>query len=297
MQRIRLNVSSTKLSAKGFTLVELLVVIGIIALLISILLPALNKARNQANATSCLSNIRQIASAFLSYTIDNRGYFPGPAANSGVLAYDWITWQVTPSAASPLPASIATTGIGPYLKLSPNNFKVMICPGDDGNRPFLAAMGNTSKYFQFSYTFNWWFSSNPNTNTSPGGIHFPKITMVRNTSEKIIVIEEDERTIDDGQCSVWQSPASNFEYINLLSDRHDTVFRTRSDGSVTYPVGQRLSNGTAEDWIPNSQGRGNVGFCDGHAEFVPRTYAQTYEHTVGDPAAFTSAELMDPPMK
>src|SRR5687768_3566662 len=103
----------------GFTLVELLVVIGIIALLISILLPSLSRAREQAKATQCLSNLRELTKAWMMYADERKGVVAPAMTGIG----QWVENTDTEPA--------LTNGVlWPYIK----NLGVYHCPSDSYDR-------------------------------------------------------------------------------------------------------------------------------------------------------------------
>jgi prepilin-type N-terminal cleavage/methylation domain-containing protein len=82
-----------RFTAKGFSLVELMVVITIIAILIAVLLPVLSKAREQAAKVKCMAHLRQINVAIVMYRTDYRDYLPlglHSALNSRPRGYYWF---------------------------------------------------------------------------------------------------------------------------------------------------------------------------------------------------------------
>ena len=154
----------TRKRSQGFTLVELLVVIGIIAVLVAILLPALRGARDSGQRVACLSNLRQLGSAFIAYAGEHKGSFPyhefwynqsGKRGNTtalGLGAFDLVERTGLRSEAG----IWAERPLNSYLG---NQAGVSACPSDRGDAK-KAGVDSCFDAYGTSYQIQWNYGGN-----------------------------------------------------------------------------------------------------------------------------------------
>jgi prepilin-type N-terminal cleavage/methylation domain-containing protein/prepilin-type processing-associated H-X9-DG protein len=312
---------------RAFTLVELLVVIGIISVLIAVLLPALGKARESARQVQCLSNMRQISVAIISFATDHNGVMPGSGgsqiqyydpSNRSIRAAanddekkesaDWLAWQrkvdfVGTSNPNAADQNITFSGTTKYLgakwvdhnptnsaspaayadanKINTTLDSLFRCPSDNLNSRSKGTFADDNGgrgYSRYSYAMNMLVGNpikgvtNPSwdgNSYAPGdrrGFTFTgKIASIKRPSEVILLICEDEQTIEDAFFNV-QPDKWDGGQCEMLASRHSTSKR----------VGARNGVFTTQK---NLDARGNVCFCDGHGELLSRRDALRGKYT------------------
>jgi hypothetical protein len=237
-------------TACAITLVELLVVIGIVAVLIAILLPVLGKARAQANRTVCLSNIRQLGAAVLMYCNDNKGYFPTCAYWDDGLAYipfpeDWIHWQVN--------RKLDDSAIAKYIGRGERLKALLRCPTDRFDNRKLATIALPGQGPNM-YSYNMNSSAGLNARGVGGGF-------------------ADGRT----KINQWRSPSRKI-LITEVADEINTA-PVWARGVLARTHGRGIARGTGSTPAGRDMGI-NVGavFFDGHAGPTDEDYARRLFH-------------------
>src|SRR3954468_12162584 len=204
---------------RAFTLVELLVVVGVIAILIALLMPALTRARESARRTACASNLRQLSMAFAMYYRDNGQRYPN-SAHVGAQPEDWIYWQSS--------RELGDSPIARYLNTGdPEGFR---CPSDDvdSHRVWFTTPKAPPEPYRYSYIFNMRFNESVSVRAGAGTRYVTRPT------EKLLLIEADEVTVYSGRWDAGIMYMGTNTQQDLLGTRHDPQ---RWAGTFPFPAG------------------------------------------------------------
>jgi len=201
----------------AFTLVELLVVIGIIALLIAILMPALQKARDQANRTSCMSNIRQLTIGWLQYATEHKFKVMGSntqGASGAPAGYaDWVWGDDFGNSEKSLEAG----QLWPYIKSA----KAYHCPGDFGFHVWTYSISN--------------FFCGENGGGSLKVVY--SLNQVKHSSDTFVFTEEDDYRADAtgyNRNSFMVIPYPSDQWIDFPANFHKGCTISFADGHAIY---------------------------------------------------------------
>jgi prepilin-type N-terminal cleavage/methylation domain-containing protein len=164
----------------AFTLVELLVVIAIIGILVALLLPAIQAAREAARRSQCQNNLKQLSLAMLNYEGSQKAFPPSVLLGTNLGAWS-AQARVLPYLEESnlfqgidfkLSYSAQTTDAGKAVKLQ--KIKVLTCPSEQNDRPKLAATGDVDNwYINYAVNVGVWKVWDPTTQTGGEGAFYP----------------------------------------------------------------------------------------------------------------------------